>query len=292
MESTLSKCHLFQFSTKPSDMSSAGCHGCGMKEAPLFLLNEGCQVLMWMPAETLPSEYPGESWTFHLTPQGAMIVTSSNRKSYASRSLITMISDLRDDWNFDSSKYLAFRPLTIPDGRIFIKTKNSGQSNQVLDYTLLLDDYRIFNYGIFVQENAKAKSIKMGLDGRRYKLKDRYRNLVHDADSRLAIAVKVGVRVKPHLVIRRLLDCKESLQWIFSGNIRKEDPLSVHKFHDLRAMLVTGISLWKTLNTESIILVDSSCWSQREINFTKEIGFSVFKVADPIMTFRENVLFP
>ncbi len=291
MESTLSRCHLFQFSTKPSDMSSAGCHGCGMKEAALFLLNEGCQVRMWMPAETLPSDYPGESWTFRLSPQGAMVVTASKRKTYTSRSLITIISDLRESWKFESSKYLAFHPPTTPDNRILIKTRNSGQYNQVLDYTLLLDDDRIFNYGIFVQESVRASSIKMGLDGR-YKLKDRYRNMVHDVDSRLAIAVKVGVRLKPHLVIPRLLDCKESLQWIFSGNIsRKEDPLSVHKFHDLQAMLVTGISLWKTLNTESIILVDSS-WSQREINFTKEIGFFVFEVSDPIMTFRKNVLLP
>lgn len=291
MESTLSRCHLFQFSTKPSDMSSAGCHGCGMKEAALFLLNEGCQVRMWMPAETLPSDYPGESWTFRLSPQGAMVVTASKRKTYTSRSLITIISDIRESWKFDSSKYLAFRPPTTPDNRILIKTRNSGQSNQVLDYTLLLDDDGIFNYGIFVQESVKARSIKMGLDGR-YKLKDRYRNMVHDADSRLAIAVKVGVRLKPHIVIPILLDCKESLQWIFSGNIRrKEDPLSVHKFHDLQTMLVTGISLWKTLNTESIILVDSF-WSQREINFTKEIGFFVFEVSDPIMTFREKVLLP
>jgi hypothetical protein len=102
-----------------------------------------------MPAETLPSDYPGESWTFRLSPQGAMVVTASKRKTYTSRSLITIISDLRESWKFESSKYLAFHPPTTPDNRILIKTRNSGQYNQVLDYTLLLDDDRIFNYGIF-----------------------------------------------------------------------------------------------------------------------------------------------
>ena len=58
--------HLWEMSSKKNDISQSGYHGCGLKEAALYLLWKQAQLKMCIPGASVEDEFPGDSWEFKL----------------------------------------------------------------------------------------------------------------------------------------------------------------------------------------------------------------------------------
>lgn len=170
VNTTLFEHHLLHRSTKCRSLDQAGTHGCGMKEAMLYLLSQGAAAKMYMPADSVSSEFPGDAWLWKLDSANRLVVKASKLKTYTSRDFITIVTGIDSVWKFDTSNFLHFH-----HGQLNVVEAPVRPDTNVKFYRVLMDpEYAgyFFNYGIRVQQIKILSDLGLGIDGE-FKLRSR-----------------------------------------------------------------------------------------------------------------------
>ena len=155
--------HLWEMSSKKNDISQSGYHGCGLKEAALYLLWKQAQLKMWMPGASVEDEFPGDSWEFKLNKSNRMKVRGSKLKKFKARVLVTAVTNIEPQWQFDPCKFLTFHQGPLEQIKVQVKIGSC-----VGYYSVLLDTRyagKFFNYGIEVNSYSILEVLGIGING-------------------------------------------------------------------------------------------------------------------------------
>lgn len=280
---TLFEEHLYQRSSKVQSIDQAGTHGCGLKEAALFLLWKGASVKMWMPAAPVDDEFPGDTWSFKLDIYNRMKVTASKVKTYKDRHLLTAVTDVDFKWRFNPDQYVTFSPNHVDVVPVPIR-RDQG----VGYYHVLLDKRyvgRFFNYGIEVQSHPALVALGIGVDSK-FKLTDRYRKKVDDISTRVEVVIKSLLRNKPHKILEAIHD---KLVTVCLGELRQRwRPEDMYPQDTSVSTLPLAVANWKGVPLDQVVLAGPD-WTDAECAIFSSLDYCVLRTKDIYTDFVSRV---
>jgi hypothetical protein len=259
--------HLWDMSSKANDLSQSGFHGCGLKEAALYLLSINAKLKMWMPGASVEDDKPGDSWVFELNKDSQMRVRSTPLKKFKARDLVTAVTDIESKWRFDPNSYLSF---------------HQGPSNVVIEvpvrigkgvgyYQVLLDTRyagKFFNYGIEVNSYRILEVLGIGIDGT-FKLTNRERKHVHDVQGRVCTILKYLFMNHP-MILERIGDKLAAIN-LQNCVVREED---LYGDKDIFKCLRNAAQKWKSNIQKDRVFLINERWSDAQKDVI--VGFGSF----------------
>jgi hypothetical protein len=262
--------HLWEMSSKENDISQSGYHGCGLKEAALYLLWQNAKLKMWMPGASEEDEFPGDSWVFKLNEVNRMKVHGSKLKKFKARVLVILVTNIKQKWQFDPCKFLAFHQGPLNEKIVQVK-KNCS----VGYYSVLLDTRyagKFFSYGIEVNSYSILEVLGIGINGT-FKLADRERKHVHDVRGRVYIILKYLFIHHP-MILERIGDKLAAID--LRKCVRKEDP---YKDKDIFECLGKAARKWKSedIQEDRVFLIDER-WSDAQKNAIMSLKYFLLPV--------------
>jgi hypothetical protein len=262
--------HLWDMTSKKNDISQSGYHGCGLKEAALYLLWQKAKLKMWMPGASEEDEFPGDSWVFKLNEVNRMKVHGSKLKKFKARVLVILVTNIEPQWQFDPRKFLAFHQGPLDQIQVHVK-----KDCLVGDYSVLLDtNYagKFFNYGIEVNSYSILEVLGIGINGT-FKLTDRERKHVHDVRGRVYIILKYLFIRHPRIILERIGDKLAAID--LRKCVREEDP---YKDKDIFECLRKAAREWKSdIPKDRVFLIDER-WNDAQKNAITGFGYFLLPV--------------
>lgn len=262
--------HLWDMSSKEVDISQSGFHGCGLKEAALYLLSINAKLKMWMPGASVEDEFPGDSWEFKLNKFNRMKVHGSKLKKFKARDLVIAVTNIPPQWRFDPYKFLHFHQGSLEVMQVGVKMDKGVRYYKVLLNTRYAGKF--FNYGIEVNSYRILEVLGIGIDGA-FKLTNRERKHVHDVRGRVCIILKYLFIHHPVIILERIGDKLAAID--LQNCVREEDP---YADKDIFESLRKAAQKWKSNIQEDRVFLISEKWSDAEKNVIVGFGYFILPV--------------